>query len=339
MENSTPSSTDDTILSRPLEEKILFFAVMAAALVLVIVTEDTERMYWPYMLGSYAMAALVFLYETHRITPEKRPTLLRYLLPSRVWFHRSAGHDFAITLINVCLLANLSSYLLFYSDTIVHHVSKALHGLASNTGASPSTGVIIFYTLVSWIFADILHYFAHRASHEVRWLWEFHKVHHSARTLNPLTVSRAHPVDVLLIMGARTLGEMIAAVIFLYFYPNLHGVKTVGGVNLFIFIAYFLGTNMHHMHIWMSYGPLEYIFLSPSQHQIHHSENPQHYNRNYASILTLWDTLFGTVYITKGKEDLTFGLGEETKNYQTLRDIYIRPVKRAFRRPKKTQQS
>ncbi|MEM9145890.1 MAG: sterol desaturase family protein, partial [Pseudomonadota bacterium] len=64
-------------------------------------------------------------------------------------------------------------------------------------------------------------------------------------------------------------------------------------------------------HVWLSYGPvLEHVFISPAQHQIHHSRAVRHHNKNYGEIFAFWDWMFGTLYVPKRHEVLEFGLAD-----------------------------
>ena len=71
----------------------------------------------------------------------------------------------------------------------------------------------------------------------------------------------------------------------------------------------FAAANLRHSHIWISFGRLEKIFISPAQHQIHHSVG--HSNANLGSIFSVWDGLLGTRTYSGQKRELEFGLGPE----------------------------
>jgi sterol desaturase/sphingolipid hydroxylase (fatty acid hydroxylase superfamily) len=78
-----------------------------------------------------------------------------------------------------------------------------------------------------------------------------------------------------------------------------------------------LGANLRHSHVWLSYGrALEHVAISPAQHQIHHSADRRHFDRNFGSALAIWDWLFGTLYVTRERERLTFGLSAAEKNHR-----------------------
>eukprot|EP01013_Petalomonas_cantuscygni_P041499 TRINITY_DN74243_c0_g1_i1.p1 TRINITY_DN74243_c0_g1~~TRINITY_DN74243_c0_g1_i1.p1 ORF type:complete len:138 (-),score=33.97 TRINITY_DN74243_c0_g1_i1:54-467(-) len=106
----------------------------------------------------------------------------------------------------------------------------------------------------------------------------------------------------------------------------------IAGVNAFTVIAILAMANFHHAHIWISFGPvLERILISPAQHQIHHSTNPAHFNRNFGGSLAIWDWMFGTLYVTGEDEKLRFGLdGKADAPLMTHRlgSIMVNPLRR-----------
>ncbi|MDP2356719.1 MAG: sterol desaturase family protein [Beijerinckiaceae bacterium] len=54
------------------------------------------------------------------------------------------------------------------------------------------------------------------------------------------------------------------------------------------------------------------ILLSPAHHQVHHSVDPKHHNRNMGACLAIWDWLFGTLYVPAREREVSkFGLGDE----------------------------
>jgi sterol desaturase/sphingolipid hydroxylase (fatty acid hydroxylase superfamily) len=65
--------------------------------------------------------------------------------------------------------------------------------------------------------------------------------------------------------------------------------------------------------MWIAFrGVLGRIFVSHAHHQVHHSANPKHFNKNLGSCLALWDRMFGTLYVSeKTREPLTIGFPGE----------------------------
>jgi hypothetical protein len=82
--------------------------------------------------------------------------------------------------------------------------------------------------------------------------------------------------------------------------------------------------------VWLSFGPaIEHVLNSPAQHQIHHSDAPRHFDRNFGVNLSLWDWMFGTLYVTTSKpESLQFGIaGQGPERYHTLGDLIVMPFR------------
>ncbi len=80
--------------------------------------------------------------------------------------------------------------------------------------------------------------------------------------------------------------------------------------------------------------PISYIFLSPSLHWIHHSNNPKHFNKNFGRVLCFWDQVFGTYLDESNLKDITeFGVdNSEYNKHNPLYCYYILPLKRLYKK-------
>lgn len=286
-------------------------------------------MYAPYFIFSYMIGILVYLAERPSLAPGAG--LAAFLFPRDIWLHRSAQHDYAIALINYAIAAALLPQVLihyeFFSSTL-----KGWTASPHESAGQPGAFVIVIFTLLSFMLSDLFYYWSHRLTHRINWLWEFHKLHHSAEIMTPVTLHRAHPVDVIFNVGMRMMGLALASAAFYYFYPTHHGLLTITGTNVFLVICYIAGANLRHSHLWLSYGPrIERVMMSPAQHQIHHSTNPAHFNRNYGADMSLWDWVFGSLYLARDREEVTFGLGAQHDNTQSLWGLYLNPFRASAR--------
>jgi sterol desaturase/sphingolipid hydroxylase (fatty acid hydroxylase superfamily) len=165
-------------------------------------------------------------------------------------------------------------------------------------------------------------------------LWEFHKVHHSAEVLTPITAYRMHPVDDLL---SGTLSGLLAGAmhgVFDHLFAGNAGIFAVMGVNAGVFAFYLAGYNLRHSHVWLAYpGWLSHFLISPAQHQVHHSLDPRHFDKNMGFIFACWDWAARTLYVPREREELSFGLdGNEHRDFDGVLTLYILPVKNAARR-------
>jgi sterol desaturase/sphingolipid hydroxylase (fatty acid hydroxylase superfamily) len=103
--------------------------------------------------------------------------------------------------------------------------------------------------------------------------------------------------------------------------------------NIILVLFIHVYVHLQHSHVWIAFsGRLGRIFVSPAHHQIHHSTNPKHFNRNYGSCLALWDWMFGTLYVPgKEKEKLSFGAEQDDYQAHTISGELIAPFIRAGR--------
>lgn len=139
-------------------------------------------------------------------------------------------------------------------------------------------GVMSFITLM--ILQDFFYYWFHRASHRVRWMWAAHVAHHSSENMNFSTAFRQS-----LMYPLAGMWLFWVPLVIIGFEPKW----VVFVVLLNLGLQFFVHTQ------WIrSIGPFEYLFNSPSHHRVHHGQNPQYIDKNYAGVLIIWDKLFGT---------------------------------------------
>ena len=192
----------------------------------------------------------------------------------------------------------------------------------TNTGAAKLILTVLFF--VSYDFGRFL---AHFALHHIPALWIIHKVHHSAEVLTPITSMRAHPIELIWMASIPAITAGLPIGITIYIVGSDPGVVLLGGLHILIF-AYSLIGNLRHSHVWLSYGViLNHIFISPAQHQIHHSQRQDQFGKNVGYALALWDWLFGTLYVPRERETVPLGLGDGSDAaYHSLRGMYLKPL-------------
>jgi sterol desaturase/sphingolipid hydroxylase (fatty acid hydroxylase superfamily) len=133
------------------------------------------------------------------------------------------------------------------------------------------------------LFAEVLQYWAHRASHTVPVLWRFHKVHHSIAELDWLAAARLHPVD-----QAFSRACVVVPLFALGFTRGTFGALLVVFTVQAIFI---------HANVRFTFGPLRSVLATPEFHHWHHSADPRAYNSNFAGELPVLDRIFGTLHL------------------------------------------
>lgn len=164
--------------------------------------------------------------------------------------------------------------------------------------------VIALYNLLPWrmpfnwwtfipcyIIFDLCSYWAHRISHEQRFWWATHVVHHSSENYN-LTVSfRLSWMQHLKLI-------FFLPVALIGFHPIIFFI-----VNQIAVLFQFW---VHTEYIRKLHPVIEYIFATPSNHRVHHGSQEKYINKNYGPTFIIWDRMFGT-YVEE-EEQPVYGL-------------------------------
>uniref|UniRef100_A0A2L2YEN4 Alkylglycerol monooxygenase n=1 Tax=Parasteatoda tepidariorum TaxID=114398 RepID=A0A2L2YEN4_PARTP len=132
--------------------------------------------------------------------------------------------------------------------------------------------------LTCMVTTDFLFYWMHRATHQCSILWQFHEPHHSSEDFNLTTPLR------LSIFTSCTMWLTYLPMAF-FIPPSVFLVH----YQLNVIFQYWL-----HSEYIPRLGVLEYVFVTPSHHRVHHGRNRWCIDKNFGSIFILWDRLFGT---------------------------------------------
>ncbi|MBD1395592.1 sterol desaturase family protein [Pontibacter sp. JH31] len=155
--------------------------------------------------------------------------------------------------------------------------------------------------VLAFLLVDFCRYWAHRISHEQRFWWATHVTHHSSRKMN-FSVS------------FRT--GWTQHIKFIFFLP----VPFLGFDPFTFFICHQLAVLyqfwVHTELIGKLPAPLEYVFVTPSHHRVHHGSNPKYIDKNYGSTLIIWDRLFNTFQVEE--ERPTYGITKPVTSYNPI---------------------
>lgn len=285
-----------------------------------------SRFYFPSLLAAVGFAAIAYRLHVAPGGAFRPGEFLRFLFPGRVYRNRSLRVDAGLLLF--AKLLSPARWLVF--GLSVAAAAAAISAfLETWSGSRPALGGGAFATLLLGglliLAYDFGTYVTHRLSHRVPLLWAFHRVHHSAEELNPLTVLRKHPVyDALAIaMDVAIVAPIQGAI--LYLWGSGTTASALVAVNLGFGLFGFAAATLRHSHIWLSFGWLNRILVSPAMHQIHHSRAERHWDRNYGEVFAVWDWMFGSIYLPAEREELRFGLAEGEGRHSTLSNALVEP--------------
>ncbi len=271
------------------------------------IVEPSRRLYWLFILSALVMASIAVTVQQKRFDVSQQ---LRALTNRHYWLNSSSLTDIGLLFTNnairvIILIPLLGSHLA--ATILVGSALQSSFGDAPNL-ALPTLLIGFLYTFTFFICEDFSRFGLHLALHKVPWLWRFHRVHHSATTLTPITVHRVHPLEMALyyLRGLIVFG-LVSGVFIYLFRGQLHGWEILG-VDCLGFLFNFFGANLRHSPIRLSFGALEKWLISPAQHQIHHSNLPQHHDKNFGTCLAIWDRLCDSWVSGRFAGQLRFGL-------------------------------
>jgi sterol desaturase/sphingolipid hydroxylase (fatty acid hydroxylase superfamily) len=294
-----------------------------------------SKLAWLYLLSSIFIAWLLYVLGQKRELIPERTSFLNFIFPSAIYRHPSAKVDYKFVAIDSSI--QLLLYMPFITGLsivvykgLVYFLTEVLSLAPLYTSGSEGT-IITFLAVV--LLGDLVFFVSHYLMHKVPFLWHFHKVHHSAAVLTPITVHRVHPVESLVNGIVAAIFSAVMASTYTVVSENHANLFTIWGVNIITFSFFLCAHQLRHSHIWLSFGPfLNVIFISPAQHQIHHSVDPKHLNKNFGYMLAIWDACIGSLYTPRCRETLRYGLPDgEDKEFSTVAKLYFLPFAKSVR--------
>jgi sterol desaturase/sphingolipid hydroxylase (fatty acid hydroxylase superfamily) len=262
--------------------------------------------------------------------------LARALFPVRLLANASLYADLVYFVFNTMIFTLIASALLGWTMLSSVAVSKWIQGwLGSLFAASahpafsgPTSRAIL--TLALFLAYELGYWLDHFTSHRIPFFWEIHRVHHSAEVLTPLTIYRQHPVESLKFHNFLALSNGVVGGVTTFLLGSGVSGYQIGKTNLILALFIHLYVHLQHTSIWIAFpGKLGHLLMSPAHHQIHHSRNPVHFNKNLGSCVTLFDWLFGTLHVpSRQPEKLRFGV--EPDEPDVHKRLFVTPVIRAF---------
>lgn len=287
-------------------------------------------------LGAAGFLALVVIVVKAR-SPDRRRrlvALLRLIGRRSAWRHRSAILDYKMFGFNLLFALFISGYLVVGTNVWAGVGAYLLEQLAgpAPTGTAPDPAKSLVVTLVMLLAFDFGYWLSHWAAHKNRYLWEFHKVHHSAEVLNIATEYRQHPVENILHPTVIGMVSGAAYAVLNQFFGYGIMVSGLAGFNIIVILHLMTFHHLRHSHINMPFtGVFGKLLHSPAHHMIHHSDNPAHFDRNMGYMLSIWDWMAGTLYVPRPGERIVLGIGPEGRAHDTLRGALFLPFRAAAR--------
>jgi sterol desaturase/sphingolipid hydroxylase (fatty acid hydroxylase superfamily) len=171
----------------------------------------------------------------------------------------------------------------------------------------------MFGLIFDLLILDLWIYWWHRANHIIPFLWRFHEVHHLDEMLDASSALRFH-------FGEVILSSLVRAVVIL--------VLAVPITSVVIFeVCVVFAALFHHSNLKLPRAverPLSYLVVTPSIHWIHHHARRADTDSSFATVLSIWDRLFGSRSKTIRTEYLKMGV--EGRQDMSLTGLVLRPL-------------
>jgi sterol desaturase/sphingolipid hydroxylase (fatty acid hydroxylase superfamily) len=163
-----------------------------------------------------------------------------------------------------------------------------------------------FTWLLAMVLYDFCYYWLHRMGHERTILWAAHVAHHQSEDYNLSTALRQTSTGFLL-------GWIFYIPMYLLGIPA-EVVVTVGALNL----IYQFWVHTEHV---PKLGWYEWLFVTPSNHRVHHAQNDRYLDRNYGGLFIIWDRMFGTFQEELTAEPPIYGIRGALHSWNPLRAL------------------
>lgn len=314
------------------------------------VSDPNQRLFALYLASSAVVAFCVYLAAKKQGALTEK-TFLRFLFPRHVWshpsawldvryffFHKLIGH-FLVVLVGTGLSVTVYQWISGYENVLYAAIADPI------PPATEFLAIAIFF-VVAAVTTDFVAFFCHYLQHKSRILWQFHKVHHSAEVMHPISNFREHPVDNVFYSLMTSIAFGAIAGVAAKGFGFVPSAPTVLGAPVLGVLFNISGYHLRHSHVWLRWpGKLSMIFPSPAHHHVHHSCHPDHIDKNFAFMFPIWDVIFKTYHMPEDNSDVKFGIGKENKGdltscprlywvpfrdaYRVFRRMINRPVKKA----------
>ena len=161
----------------------------------------------------------------------------------------------------------------------------------------------IFTWLIAFVAYDFLYYWFHRISHERQIFWASHVAHHQSEDYNLSTALRQTGTGFFLTW-------VFYIPLFLIGVPSFVFVS-VASINL----IYQFWVHTEHV---PKLGWFELVFVSPSNHRVHHAQNDEYIDKNYGGVFIIWDRIFGTYKAEEENTPCVYGIRAPLKTFNPV---------------------
>lgn len=182
--------------------------------------------------------------------------------------------------------------------------------------------------VIAFVALDFILYWIHRYAHKFGILWAIHEVHHQSEYMNYSVALRQ--------------SSFLFVNSWLFLAP--YAVAGFSGVVLMqVHVVSLLYQFVTHTEAFSRIRWLDFVFVMPVHHRVHHASNDAYIDKNFGSVLIVWDRLFGTFVEERPDVQIRYGVRRPLETWSPIEANLIgfrdwwralsRRVVPSFRRP------
>jgi sterol desaturase/sphingolipid hydroxylase (fatty acid hydroxylase superfamily) len=191
------------------------------------------------------------------------------------------------------MLVQIFTYLALAPSSIINANTVSLAGIRAAIGGQPW----VLQFVEAMLLTDFVQYWFHRAFHRLPFLWGFHAVHHSAKSMDWLAGARMHFVEIILLRSVTSLPLLTFG-----FLPS--------AMQAYVALVY-IYSGLVHANLKGDFDRFGHFMVTPRFHHWHHGIEREAVDVNFAIHFPLWDKLFGTFHLPPGRWPQGYGIPEK----------------------------
>lgn len=210
---------------------------------------------------------------------------------------KHTGLNIFFTLTTVLINFLMAFILIGASTWAVGNEFGILQWIGASAIVVATLGLMLMDLLAAWL--------AHYVEHHVKWMWQFHVIHHTDQNIDTTSANRHHPGESVIRFVFTTVAVLIvgAPIWLIFVYQSMSLVLTQ-----------FNHSNIK-MPLWLD-NVIKLVFCTPNMHRVHHHYRQPYSDTNYGNIFSFWDRIFGT-YAVVDNTKLVYGVDTYMDEKQT----------------------
>jgi sterol desaturase/sphingolipid hydroxylase (fatty acid hydroxylase superfamily) len=191
------------------------------------------------------------------------------------------------------MFVQVLGFLALAPSTIINAETNSWDGFRAMVASLPWLVQFVIVLVLS----DLAQYWYHRLFHQIPFLWGFHAIHHSAKSMDWLAGSRMHFVEIILLRAITSL-------------PLFTLGFSASVMQAYIGFIY-IWSSLLHANVGGNFNRLGHWIATPRFHHWHHGLEREAFDVNFAIHFPFLDKLFGTFHLPEDRWPKDYGIPED----------------------------